>query len=259
MTGGPTVDLRPRRALDPDPTDDPRPRLPRAVLAGTLAAGLVVVGAYAVWGPRDEAADPAPTTSSSTPSASTSQGTPSQAPTPDPTDPTPSESPLASPTPSPELIELNDTAFTPPAGWTLYGDDVIETDRRVVRLAHDESGASLQVVTLLQDPDLAESCRALVESQGQQFAVTSESLALPVGLDPSVGEGVTCGFSGVRTADGIANSVSFTLLRRAADAHVLMLRQTVPDDVPAGSTARRDLSAMGCDASTGFGAPLPLC
>lgn len=243
------MDPRPRRALDPDPTDDPRPRLPRAVLAGTLAAGLLVGGAYVLWGPRDEPADPAPVVQSTPPTTPTPSTTPSESPTPSPT-----------PTPAPpQPIELNDTQFTPPAGWTLYGDDLIETDRRVVRLAHDESGASLQVVTLVQDPDLSGSCRALVESQGQQYAVTSEHLPLPVGVEASVGEGVTCGFTGVRTADGIANSVSFTLLRRASDAHVLMLRQTVPDDVPAGSRARRDLAAMGCEASTGFGAALPLC
>lgn len=253
------MDPRPRRALGPEPTDDPRPRLPRTVLAGTLVAGLTIVGAYTFWGPRPAPEDPVVATPSVEATPSPTEESPTADPTPDPSGVGPAD-PSPEPTePSVGLIQLNDTAFTPPVGWSLYGDDLIETDRRVVRLSHTDSGASLQVVTLVADPDLGESCRALVQSQGEQFAVTSEHLALPVGLDATVGEGVTCGFTGVRTDDGIANSVSFTLVRRASDAHVLMLRQTVPDEVPAGSPARRDLSAMGCEASTGFAAPLPLC
>ena len=154
---------------------------------------------------------------------------------------------------------LNDTSFETPPGWVVYTDELIEGDRRLVALRQGDD-ARLQAVTLVTtDPDLATSCRALITSQARPFTGTAELLTLPIGLDPAIGDGRTCGFTGTRTSDGVPNSVTFTLVRRATDGHVLVLRQTVPDAIALGAAPRHDLTAMTCRASAGFGVPLPLC
>lgn len=189
-------------------------------------------------------------------------------PSPNPTSTPPEGSPEPPPYPEEEpaetalpagVVELNDTSFTAADGWVIYGDDLVEGDRRVVRLSDPSSDARLQALTLLQDPDLTASCEALVAVQKAQFAVTSEQLARPVGVPAAEGSGVSCGFAGVRSSDGVANTVSFTLLRRASDSHVLMLRTTIPDSIGVGDRPRRDLTRMSCSASTNFGVGLPLC
>ena len=285
---------KPRRALPPEPDERDQRGRPRAfLLATSVVALLTVMVAYLVFGPRPSTTtQPSPlppqqTTSSSsqttpTPSPAVSQSPipatsnpplPAPDPSAPPESPTPgttsnasatpssavAESPPASTAPPAGSVVLNDTQFTAPEGWVLYGDEFIEEDRRVVRLSDTRTDARLQALTLLQDQDLTASCAALIAAQKVQFAVTSEQLARPVGVAPESGEGVTCGFAGVRTSDGVANAVSFTLLRRAADAHVLVLRTTIPESVPVGDRARSDLSGMMCQASVGFGVALPLC
>ena len=257
----------PRRALAPEPRGGVWGS-PRSVLLGfTVAAILLVASSLLVWGPRGagEAAVPVPgavgtdggRTSASPPNQVQSSGAPTALPTSSPAgtpsvgDPSPGTTPL---------IELNDTSLTVPQGWVVYADETIEGDRRLVHLRQGTDDTRIQVVTLVTtDPDLTTSCRALVTSQVSQFTHTTELLTLSIGLAPEVGEGRTCGFTGVRTSDGTANSVSFTLVRRASDGHVLMLRQTIPDAVGIDSQSRRDLSGMTCEASAGFGVPLPLC
>lgn len=263
-------------------------RLPRILVASTVLSILCVLVAYLVWGPGPVTTDPATDPATASPSVSTSPSATSSVPTNGSTTPSGSPQPSARPLPTqsptepaspvteppetePEVepeptalpagtLKLDDTGFSAPQGWLLYGDDVIEGDRRMVRLSHTTTDVRLQAVSLLgQDENLQASCRALMDTQGEQFALTSEQLALPVGVDPTQGQGVTCGFSGVRLSDGIANTVTFSLVRRASDGNVLMLRHTVPDAVPAGDPARRDLVDMSCQASVGFGAPLPLC
>ncbi|TRY19456.1 hypothetical protein FOJ82_00650 [Tessaracoccus rhinocerotis] len=261
-----------------------------------MVSALVVGLAYLVFGPRTNMTEPSPgVTSAPAPTNSTSAAAPTSPPTTPPApEPSPTQSPpptdsapLPSPNPTTSLapgasptdptepakpedepggtalpagtIELNDTTFLAADGWVLYGDDLVEGDRRVVRLSDPTSDTRLQVLTLLQDQDLAASCEALVAAQKGHFVVMSEQLARPVGVAPEEGTGVSCGFAGVRTSDGLANSVSFTLLRRAADSHVLMLRTTIPDAVGVGDQPRRDLTQMTCAASSGFGVPLPLC
>lgn len=283
----------PRRALITPEDPEPRSRIPTVLLATTVVAALVIGVAYLVFGTRDTTAEPTPGVTST----GVSETTAAPSPTPSETTPTapatvssapPSDSaPLPSPNPgttappddsppdptttgpteeepaesaSPAgTIELNDTAFVARDGWVLYGDEVVEGDRRVVRLSEPSSDARLQVLTLLQDQDLAVSCEALITAQQDQYTVTSEQLPRPVSVAPAQGTGMSCGFAGVRTSDSVANSVSFILLRRTTDSHVLMLRTTIPATVGVGDQARRDLTAMSCGASTGFGVPLPLC
>lgn len=273
------MDPKPRRALPPeeDPNQqEPRP-LGRIVLAGTLASAVLLGGAYLVWGPRQSGPPPivpsnSPVATASTPASRSAPATTSEAPLPSAepipsddaptapvTDPaTESENPV--PTATPGEIELNDTSFVPALDWGVYGDDLIEGDRRMVRLSHSGTDARLQAVTLTAtDPDLTASCRALVTTQSEQFDMVEEGLALPMGLDSDLGEGVTCAFSGLRATDQVPNTVTFTLVRRHVDGHLLMLRHTVPDAVDAGDVSRQQLASMSCQASIGFGVPLPLC
>ncbi|RMB60026.1 hypothetical protein EAX62_09945 [Tessaracoccus antarcticus] len=171
-----------------------------------------------------------------------------------------------SPEPSPEgsevagTIVLNDATFIAPAGWLLYGDDLIEDGRRAVRLSHDRTDARLQAVTLNPgDSDLSASCGSLVDLQQAQFSDVTRQLVVPIGVEASAGTGVRCGFTGVRSSDGIANTVTFTLVSRATDSHVLMLRTTVPQGGASDSAPVQQLGAMSCEASASFGLALPLC
>lgn len=174
----------------------------------------------------------------------------------------PTESPTASPSPSAapgQLIELDDASFTAPDGWELVADDLIEDDRRAVRLTETASDARLQAATVAAGQENLNSvCQALVSLQSEAFTDPDAHLSVPAAV-PDGGEGLTCGFEGVRAADGQYAVVSFTLLRRDSDDHMLMLRSTVPNNVPDTSSARADLATMQCEASTTFGVPLPLC
>lgn len=286
------ISTQPRRALIAPEEPEHRSRIPAIMTATTIASALLVGVTFLVFGPSTTTSEttpvvstaPAEPTSSvpesppvtdSTPEAPTISPPPSgnaPLPTPNPPTDTPAASdpattagppagegePTATATPT-GLIELNDTSFAAADGWLVYGDDLVEGDRRVVRLSEPTSDARLQALTLLQDPDLSASCEALMAAQKGQFAVTSEQLARPVSVVAAEGTGVSCGFSGVRSSDGVVNTVSFTLLRRATDSHVLMLRTTIPDAVGVGDQPRRDLTRMTCAASSGFGVSLPLC
>lgn len=243
---------------------------PLGVLLGSsVAAVLLVASAYVAFGPRvtveTALTDVWPATIDTTGSSASPTGqAPSTQVSPAVTSPSPSGAPSpGGQSPGPDTVTrigLNDTSFTLSQGWVVYADETIEGDRRLVRLRGVSDDARLQVVTLVAtDPDLTTSCKALVTSQVGQFTDTTEFLTLAIGVAQDVGEGRTCGFTGVRTSDGVRNSVSFTLVRRAVDGHVLMLRQTTPDVVGIDARSRRDLSRMTCEASAGFGVPLPLC
>lgn len=158
------------------------------------------------------------------------------------------------------LIELNDARFTIPDGWTLYGDEVIEGDRRAVRLSNAATDARLQAVTLVPEAtNLAASCSSLVDLQQTQFAGVARQLVVPIGVDDSLGSGVRCGFSGTRSADGVPTTVTFTLISRVQDAHVLMLRSTTPDAAASNTDMMLQVTSMSCEASSSFGVPQPLC
>lgn len=172
--------------------------------------------------------------------------------------PTPEPSPEGSSTPS--RIDLNDAQFLVADGWSVYGDELIEDDRRAVRLSDGDTDARLQAVTLgASSTSLADSCTSLVDLQQTQFTAPTRNLVVPIGVGAAAGSGVRCGFSGVRTSDGVTATVMFTLVSRASDSHVLMLRSTVPGTVPADSPAIGQLTSMSCQASQSFGVPLPLC
>ncbi len=243
---------------------------PRGVLLGSTAAAILLVGfSFVAWGPRVNGGAALPDVGSASVDATGSPASPTgRVPSTDASPAVTPRSPSGVPSPGEQSpgpgtaarIDLNDTSFTPPQGWIVYADETIEGDRRLVRLRGATDDTRLQVVTLVAtDPDLTTSCKALVTSQVSQFTDTTELMTLAIGLAQDVGEGRTCGFTGVRTSDGVPNSVSFTLVRRAGDGHVLMLRQTIPDAVGIDAQSRRDLSRMTCEASAGFGVSLPLC
>lgn len=198
----------------------------------------------------DEPNAPAPTDSAA-PLPGTVSAVPASTP---PPEPSPDGSAAAG------LIELNDASFNGADGWTVYGDEMIEEDRRAVRLSDQDTDARFQAVTLLPgDADLAQSCSSLVDLQQTQFNDPTRELVVPVGTNAAAGSGVRCGFSGVRSSDGVASTVIFTLVSRASDSHVLMLRSTVPAAVSSDSPAVGQLNSMSCQASESFGVTLPLC
>lgn len=245
----------PRRALDPRGPGGRGPAIGPGLIPAAAALGSValVASAYLAWGPRtpvavEPVAPPAATTTAApSPTAAQNEtGTP-----------TPSATVTAS---SPALLQLDDTAITIPAGWVLYGDERIEADRRLVRLSDPATDTRYQAVSLIEiQDDLGAACRSLVASQGGAYEVESEQLVAPAGVETALGEGVSCGFSGLRSSDRVPNAVTFFLIRRVSDGHVLMLRLTVPDAVQAGSPARVALTRLNCEASSGFGVSLPLC
>lgn len=174
------------------------------------------------------------------------------------------QSPVAEPEPTATIkagdIQLNDARFSAPQGWTLSGDEQIENARRAVRLSQQDTDIRLQAVTL--DPsgqELGSSCGSLVDIQQEQFTEVKRHLMVPVGVDAGLGSAVRCGFTGIRTSDGAANTVTFTLVSRTVDSHVLMLRTTVPEQSADESPVIAQLSAMTCATSTSFGVTLPLC
>ncbi|MEO7588896.1 MAG: hypothetical protein ABIS84_12810 [Arachnia sp.] len=281
-TGGDPGPARARRvAVDDGEPDAGNPHRARrwagvgvlVVLALSLLLWLVMRPAgdvTTVLPPTTMAATPTPTAAAPSPSeAPTSSAAPSAtvgSAAPLPATVTPAPAPLESPEPTPGgseaagTIVLNDATFTAPSGWLLYGDDVIEDGRRAVRLSNDTTDARLQAVTLNPgDSDLSASCASLVDLQQAQFTEVTRQLVVPIGVDAASGTGVRCGFTGVRASDGVANTVAFTLVSRVADAHVLMLRTTVPQDVESDSPAVQQLGAMSCEASDSFGVTLPLC
>lgn len=234
---------------------------------GTLLSVLLIGVSLVVWGTKPTAVEANPALPTPSPPAS-SATSPQQEPTegqdtPAPAAPTSDQvdDPSSGASEPPvQFLELDDTSLTVPAGWEIYADELVEGERRMVRLSHTDTDARYQAVSLTAaDPVLGTSCRALVSSQMDNYEVTGEDLVVAVGVDEEEGEGVSCGFTGIRQSDGVANHITYTLVRRDTDSHVLMLRQTVPESLPAGSEARRDLSAMNCDTTTGFGVALPLC
>lgn len=267
--------------------DEPDPHRPwyRGAGGWVALAGTVLVG-LALFNVLQPAAESSPVAMPSSQSpgrapavTSSSAPAPDDGSTDDPSAPSPTESaaplpgtvsevPSGTPTPEPSpdgsatagVITLNDASFTGADGWTLYGDDLIEEDRRAVRLSDQDTDARFQAVTLLPgDAELAQSCSSLVDLQQTQFNDPTRELVVPVGTNAAAGSGVRCGFSGERTSDGVANTVIFTLVSRTSDSHVLMLRTTVPADLPSDSPAIGQLNAMSCQASESFGVALPLC
>lgn len=287
-------DIRPRRALFETEVawEDTPPLWHRPRLWIAAAVGLSVL-ALLIWTLLPRTATPpsppsaVPSSSSAVPSTSPTSTRPTSIPpspsmdgtttappapvptveatTPDASPPVASPPPLEeepAPTGNPAAgeITLNDAQFTAPDGWSIYADEEIEGDRRAVRLRQDATDARMQAVTLEPGAsDLAASCESLVTLQQAQFTEVSRQLVVGMGVDSSLGTAARCGFSGTRTSDGVNNTVTFTLVMRASDSHILLLRHTVPDTVEAKVLGVAQLNAMTCGASTSFGVPIPLC
>ncbi|MDO5083943.1 MAG: hypothetical protein Q4D89_11165 [Arachnia propionica] len=183
----------------------------------------------------------------------------------EPTSPTPSPDPENTEG-APEAIgelQVNDTSLTAPPGWRLYGDESIENDRRVIRLSHAETDVRLQVATIAEvQGDVAEACETLSTAQQESFTDVTSTPTLGIGIDPAQGSGITCGFHGTRAGDGVAVTVTFTVVLRISDGHLLSLRSMIPDSLehsPESERARGDLAAMNCAAGRNFQVTLPLC
>lgn len=236
---------------EPEPPDRPNRRGRRLLLligACFLIVALVVVGWFTLLPrvPASQSASPTPTEATSPPASPSS-------------DPESTEGATEAPGP----LELNDTTITAPPGWNLYRDEIIEGDRRVIRLSHAATDIRLQVATLAAaGPDASATCEAVSASMQATFSDVTPTPTLPIGIDPAQGTGVTCGFRGTRTADGVANTVSFTVVIRVSDGHILTLRSVIPDTAVESSgaeAARGELAAMNCSASRNFQVTLPLC
>ncbi|MGV8845457.1 hypothetical protein [Tessaracoccus sp.] len=266
----------PRRAL----ASDVEPTRPRVIHRGAWAIGgvgiLALVLLVLALQPSSEVPPTTPPRSSTsvTPSpvvtpTGGSDGTPTPAPgtaAPLPGTNTPEELPTPAEEPSPSagatvaLVQLNDAQFSSPEGWTIYGDEMIEGARRTVRLSNPTTDARLQAVTLEGGSStLADACVSLVNLQQAQFTAVTRQLVVPIGVDVTAGAGVRCGFTGKRNSDGVANTVTFTVVSRATDSHVLMLRTTLPVTVASDAVAPLQLNSMSCQASSSFGVSLPLC
>ena len=234
-----------------------------AVLRSSSGPPQVIVPASA--SPAASGATP-PSTASAPGSSAPATAAPSGSTAPLPGTVSPAPVPPASPEPTPAgsaaagLVELNDARFTAPRGWTIYGDEMIEDARRAVRLRDPATEARLQAVTLEGGAtELADACVSLVDLQQAQFTDVTRQLVVPIGVSATAGAGIRCGFTGLRSSDGVSNTVAFTLVSRVSDSHVLMLRATVPDTVASESAAVLQLGSMSCEASASFGVPLPLC
>ena len=222
-----------RRGIAPDPA----PRrfwVPLAALGVLLAAALVAV----FWLPG-----------SSGPAATASR---SSLPT-TPASPAPSPSAVTSPLP------LDDATLQVPEGWDVYADEQVQDDRRLVRLEQGETGVRVQAVTLTSvDGDLSTACSLLITELESSYTDPAQTTAFTVPVAPG-GEGYSCGFRGERTSDEQPGTVTFTMLRRDADAHTLVLRASVPDTAADDTQAAAQLEALTCSAAASFDVDLTRC
>lgn len=171
---------------------------------------------------------------------------------------TPSASPASS-SAGPVVLELGDSRVTVLPGWRLYADEVVQDDRRLVRLRHLETDTRIQIVTLTSiNEDLATACSDLVTEQSKTYDNVAESATVDVSVAPGA-EGVACSFTGTRTSDSVATKVDFTLVRRDTDSTTIVFRDTIPVAVPADSPARTELAVIECGAAYSFGVTISQC
>lgn len=242
-----------------------------AVVLAVAVLSLLVLGLSFVYQGSNDTVSivvPAPTSDQTSPSTEETTLNPpsvlpgSPSPTFAPTITDPSQSDEAEPTGTAEAgdIQLNDARFTAPEGWLLAGDEQIENSRRVVRLSQQDTDSRLQAVTLEpSEQGLGAACTSLMDFQKAQFTNVENQLVTPIGVDATLGSAVRCGFDGTRSSDGVNNTVTFTLVQRTVDSHVLMLRTTVPEGASDAPAVVGQLNGMACGASSSFGVSLPLC
>ena len=149
--------------------------------------------------------------------------------------------------------------LTVPEGWEVYADEVVQDDRRLVRLREPVTDVRVQAVTLTTvGEDLAQACRDLVTDQQQAFTNVAESVVVDVPLTGPA-SGVSCAFTGTRASDGVAAKVEFTIILRDEDAQSLIFRDTVPDSVAETSPVLAQLAGMECAATETFGVVVGSC
>ena len=244
----------------PDGDDDARHAW---LILGALGAimAMLVTGLYLFVGVRDTTtASPSPSSSTPAPEASTAVASPTATGIPSASG-SPSPTTLPSPTEpeEPELLDLGDVVLALPAGWELYADELVQDDRRLVRVREPASDTRVQAVTLTTvGEDLEQACRDLVTDQQRAFTGVAEAVVVDVPMTGAA-SGVSCAFTGTRAEDGVAAKVEFTLIRRDADAQSLIFRDTVPDAVAASDPVLAQLAAMECAAAETFGALIVDC
>lgn len=273
----PSPTSHPRRSAT-DPTTDATPG--RGAWLGIVSLAVVlaiVVGAlYLILGPfprteppvppggaASRSADPSPAPSASLPATDVPQSPPSAAASPGTTTPAP---PVPSASASPSVsaaagvpLDLDGAVLTVLPGWRLYADEVVQDERRLVRLRELTTDTRIQAVVLTSvEEDLNDACLALVADQRQGYTGVAESLAVDVQTDPT-GEAVSCNFTGTRTSDSVPNKVEFTLIRRDSDGSTLFFRDTIPSAVPDDSPALAQLTAIECAAADTFGVQVIAC
>ena len=156
-------------------------------------------------------------------------------------------------------MDLNGATVVVQPGWQMYADEVVQGDRRLIRLREVATDTRIQAVILgTVGDDLDAACGELVADQRQAFTAVAESLAVTVPTGDGA-SGASCAFSGTRTSDGVANKVEFTLLRRNSDAMTLVFRDTIPAAVPDGSPVLAQLTDIECDAASTFGVVVTSC
>lgn len=261
----------PRRAaaaVEEAPRDgDRRTWLIAAILPLLLAAAIAVV--WLTVGPRDSGLTTAvPSETSSTPTSGDSGQ-----PEPIATAPLPSGSALASPAgrpsapgddvsgspsvPATTQLDLNGILFDMAAGWELYTDELVQDERRLVRMSEPNTDVRIQAVSLTSvSGPLDEACLDLMAEHRSLYTAVAEGLPVEVAINGE-GEGVSCNFTGTRASDSVPTTVEFTLLQ--LDGVTLTFRDTVPSAVPEDSPALSELIAMECQAAASFGVAVDQC
>lgn len=259
-----------RRAMPTPATDDGTRRAWTWLIALGVALSIAVAVMFLAFGGRDLTTAPATTDPAPSPGASGSayaSGSTSAAPSASSAAPSPTASdagsaspqPTSPPTPSPEVIDLGDATVTVPAGWEIYADELVQDERRLVRLRDPATDTRVQAVTLTSvEGELDQACRDLVTDQQEGFGGVAESVVIDVPLTGAAAA-VSCAFTGTRTADGVAAKVEFTLIRRDSDSQSLLFRDTVATSLAPDSPALAQLTAMECAAARSFGVLIGSC
>lgn len=284
-TGGSGGGARHGSPSSPSGDDNaPRRRWVAVAVLGVVLA--VVIGAlYLYFGDSPETASPGPDAPTTSSQVSASPGTPGATPTgstaPEPTesqapgsaDPsgTPGGQPATSPsatatpapstpaTPSPVVLDLTDAQVTVLPGWQLYADEVVQENRRLIRIKQLATDTRIQIVTLpgITGP-LTDACTDLVNDHRGSYSNVAASLAVSVPVATGA-EGIACSFTGTRTSDNVPTRVDFTIVRRDSDAMSLVFRDTRPQEVPADSPALAELVRIECAAADSFGVTISQC
>ena len=172
-----------------------------------------------------------------------------------------SPSAIASPSPTsdPSLIALDDDAqvrLLP--GWQMYTDEVVQDDRRLIRIKQLATDTRIQIVTLTSVVGpLDAACSDLIAEHRPQYSGVVESPSVAVAVSEG-SEGSACSFTGTRMSDNVASKVDFTIVRRA-DGVSLLFRDIAPQTLPVDAPALNELATIECGAAESFGVTIGQC